>query len=369
MQLKNIWQIILLLSFSISAFAQNLTGAGSSFAAPMYAAVNEKLGAKHQFKVNYTSVGSAEGIKRIEDRAVDFGASDRPLSRNELSTRGLLQFPTAIGGIVITANLPGLNIAQVKLDGAILADIYLGKIARWDDSRLATLNPGINFPKAAIRLLVREPGSGSTFLFTSYLSKTSATWKDGAGISSNITPAGASSAKGNGGMAQAVAEQVGAIGYIEYGYAIDNKLPAMQLKNAFGSYVSPSAESVSAAVRAADWELLYIDPKPSFEINTINVACPSCWPIVGLTFVLVPRKWASSDKADAFSRFLESLLGDGDAVLKEENYVPLPSRAKNLVRVTLRSQMQDAKGNRLRSEGDSNAEQHITALLQVLRSI
>ncbi len=353
-----------------AGMAQNLSGAGSTFAAPMYAAVAEKLGTKHQFKINYASVGSGEGVRRMQEKSVDFGASDRPLSRSELSSRGLLQFPTAIGGIVITANLPGLNISQLKLDGLVLAEIYSGKITRWDDAKIAALNSGVALPKTSIKVIIREEGSGSTYLFSSYLSKTSSNWKDAQGLTNTIILPGAISAKGNGGVAQTVAAQPNSIGYLEYGYATDNKLPSVQMKNAVGNFVSANATGIEAAVRAADWELLYIDTNPSFDINTVNVACSVCWPITGLTYLLVPRKWQDSEKASSFTRFLEGLLSDGDAVLKEENYVPLPSRAKNLIRVTIRAKMQDGKGNRISSELDHHMRGSLQmfALLHTRRS-
>lgn len=339
----------------VSAQAQALSGAGSTFAAPFYVAAAEKLGDKHRFAVTYSSVGSAEGVRRIQEHAVDFGATDRPLSRRELENAGLLQFPTVIGGVVITANLPGVNVAQLKLDGPLLADIFLGKIKSWNDGRLVELNPGINLPHTAIKVVVREEGSGTAYLFNSYLSRVSAAWKEGGGTA----PSGATVAKSNGTVMQSVESSVGAIGYLEYGYAQDNKLPVAQLKNAFGTFLSPSAETIAATVHAADWELMFMDTNPTFEINTLNVACPSCWPISGLTYVVVSKRWAESSKGATFMRFLEALLNDGDSVAKDENYVALPSRAKILVKVTLRSQMQDGKGNRLRArvEGMESLQQ------------
>lgn len=330
---------------SLAAHAQALSGAGSTAAAPFYIAVDEQLGSKNLFSVNYNSVGSAEGLRRMLDRSVDFGASDKPMSRQELASNGLLQFPTAIGAVVITANLPGANVAQLKLDGAVLADIYLGTITRWNDARIAALNPELSLPRLAITVITREEGSGTAHLFGNYLGRVSTAWKENgkAGF------AGATVAKGNNGVLQAVQSSPGAIGYLEYSYAQQNKLPTFQLKNSFGTFVSPSIETISAVVRAADWELMFMDANPSFEINTVNVGCPSCWPIAGMTYVVVPRRWTEAPKASSFMRFLEALLNDGDAVAKEKHYVPLPSRAKNLVKVTLRNQMQDAKGLRLRS--------------------
>lgn len=332
-----------------AAQAQALSGAGSTFAAPLYVAAAEKLGGKHQFSLNYSSVGSAEGLKRIQEHAVDFGATDQPLSRHELNSSGLLQFPTAIGGVAITANLPGFNVSQLKLDGPVLADIFLGKIKAWNDARIAELNPGQNLPRTPIKVVVRAEGSGTAYLFNRYLSRVSAEWRE----HGQATLAAATAQKSNSTVLQAIQASPGAIGYLEYGYAQDNKLPVAQLRNSFGTFVTPNGDTIAAAVRAADWELMFMDSNPTFEIDTVNAACPSCWPITGLTYVVVPRRWAENNKGNAFMRFLEALLNDGDAVAKEENYVSLPSRAKNLVKVTLRSQLQDGKGNRLRTRIES----------------
>jgi phosphate transport system substrate-binding protein len=317
----------------------DLTGAGSSFAAPLYVALGEKLGKARQFQLAYEAVGSTEGAKRAGDKRTDFGASDRPLSRKELGDRGLLQFPTAIGGVVITANLPGTQVEKVKLDSQVLGDLFLGRIARWNDPRLVALNPGLPLPNLAVLPVYRDEGSGTSYLFSSYLARAHTGWKDTVGATSNIKLQAGIATKGNGGVVKALQAQAGAIGYLEYGYAQDNKFPVMQLKNAFGTIVAPGADSIEAAVRAADWELLFIDSAPTFEIDTINVGCPRCWPIVGLTYVIVPRRFAEPARGAAFLRFMEGLLDEGDAVAKEENYVPLPSRAKNLVRVTLRAQL------------------------------
>jgi phosphate transport system substrate-binding protein len=351
-------------ALSSNAISQPLTGAGSTFAAPLYAAVSEKLGNKAQYNMTYASVGSSEGLRRLQAKQVDFGASDRPLTRQDLATNGYAQYPTAVGGVALVANLPGIKVQSLKLDGLVIADIFQGNIKQWNDPRIASLNSGVTLPALSIKAHVREAGSGTTFLFTSYLSKVSAGWKAGQGVSSQISTPGLSQAKGNGGVVQAVVSQPGALGYVEYSYAKDNKLDTLQIKNEFGSFVSASTDSITAAVRAADWELLFMDTNPSFEINTINVACPACWPIVGMTYVVVPRRWAESAKAGTFLRFLESMLNEGDEIYKEENYIPLPSRVKNLVKITIRNQLSDGKGNRLKlsQEPDSGFLAGISSL-------
>jgi phosphate transport system substrate-binding protein len=316
-----------------------LNGAGSTFAAPWYAAVSETLGLKAQFRVNYDAVGSGEGIKRISERRVDFGASDRPLTRKELADGGFLQLPTAIGGVVVTAQLPGVAVDQLRLDAALLGDLFLGRITRWNDARIAVLNPGLRLPALAVTPIFREDSSGTSFLFTTYLARTHAAWKASHGVTSRLRLPGAIGAEGNGGVVKALQARPGSIGYLEYTYARGNGFPAAQLRNAFGQWVQPDVASVEASVRAADWERLFIDSQPTFEIDTIDVGCPRCWPIVGLTYVIAPRRWGDSGKAEAFRRFVEGMMNDGDALAREESYVPLPSRAKNLVRVTLRSQL------------------------------
>jgi phosphate transport system substrate-binding protein len=337
------------LALPVAHASDELSGAGSSFAAPLYVALNEKLGKPKQFQLAYEAVGSSEGVKRVSEKKVDFGASDRAMTRKELAERGLLQFPTAIGGVVITANLPGVAVANIKLDGAVLGDLFMGRIARWNDARLTALNPGLALPNLPVQPVFRDEGSGTSYLFTSYLAKAHAPWKDSIGATSNLKLQAGVGVKGNGGVVKAVQATPGAVGYLEYGYAQDNKFPTMQLKNAFGTTLAAEAATIEAAVRAADWELLFIDSAPTFEIDTINVGCPRCWPIVGLTYVIVPRRFADPAKGPAFTRFMDALLDDGDALAKEENYVPLPSRAKNLVRVTMRAQMQQP-GQRPRSE-------------------
>lgn len=345
-----------------SVQAQELTGAGSSFAAPLYAAVSDQLGPKNKFSFTYASVGSSEGIKRIAEKSVDFGASDKPLSRKELADRGLLQFPTAIGGLVVTANLPGVPVGQLKLDAAALGDVYLGKITRWDDPRLAALNPGTKLPPLAIKPVVRESGSGSTYLFSNYLSRAYPHWHETIGVTTALTMAGTVVAKGNSGVAQAVLATPGALGYAEFGFMKGKNLPFVQLKNKYGTFVSANPESISAAVRGADWELMFIDTDPIFDVNTTDIACPGCWPMVGLTYVVVPRRWVDADKAGVFTRFLETLLTDGDPIAQQEHYVPLPSKAKSLVRVSLRSQLQDKKGQRPKAQ-QNDADDATTRLM------
>jgi phosphate transport system substrate-binding protein len=320
-----------------------LSGAGSTFAAALYASVSEQLGRAAQYRLAYEAVGSSEGVRRVLDRRVDFGASDRPMSRRDLNDAGLVQLPMAIGGVVVAVNLPNVAVAQMRLDAATLADLFAGRIERWNDRRLLALNPGIALPSLAVTPVFREDGSGTSYLFTSYLARTQASWREVQGVTSNLRLPKGLGATGNDGVVRALQSKPGTVAYLEYTYAKGNGFPSVQLRNVFGSWVSASPTSVEAAVRAADWERMFIDSQPTFEIDTIDSGCPGCWPIVGLTYVLAPRRFAEPARAEAFVRFVESLLDEGDPLAREDAYVPLPRRAKNLVRATLRSQIQLAR--------------------------
>ncbi len=325
--------------FGPAAIAQAtpLRGAGSTLAAPLYVAMSEQLGPRHRFELDYQAVGSGEGIQRLLNRAVDFGATERPMSRQDLENRGLVQLPTAIGAVVITANLPGVALANLRLTGELLADIYARRVTTWNHPAIAALNPGLRLPALPLLPVFREESSGTSFLFTTYLQRAGKNWTPG--VTSTLAVPGGRGARGNGGVAKAVLEQAGAIGYLEYGYALENQLPTLQMRNRFGSFVAVSADTVSAAVRAADWELMYLEPRPSFDMDVVDSGCPQCWPIVGLTLIVAPTRWADPAKAAAFVRFMESVYAESDALQQQERFVPLPSRAKNLARVTLRAQL------------------------------
>lgn len=314
-----------------------LRGAGSTFAAPYYVAVGEELGARHRFAMEYQAVGSGEGMRRLLERGVDFGATERPLPRRELEERGLVQLPTAVGGVVITANLPRVDVARLRMDAATLVAIYQGRLTRWNDGRLAALNPGLALPALPIVPVTREDSSGTTFLFTSYLARSGGGWS--APPASTLAAPGGVPVRGNAGVARAVADRAGAIGYVEFSYASGIGLPVMQLRNRFGGFVAASKDSLGAAVRAADWELLYIDSKPTFELDVVDAACPTCWPIVGLTYVVAPLRWADASRGAAFVRFMESLYAEAESIKRQQSLVQLPSRARNLARVTLRTQL------------------------------
>ncbi len=319
-----------------------LRGAGSTLAAPLYAALGQALGASQRFELEYAAVGSGEGLRRLAAREVDFAASEQTLSRSELDARGLVQLPVVVGGVVASANLPGGVAGRLQLDGPLLADLMLGRVARWNDPRIRALNPGLALPALAVSRVVRQDASGTSLLFTRYLSRVSPAFRQAPGATATLALEGAIAARGNGGVARAVVDRPGAIGYMEHAFATENELPKIALRNRFGQVVSPTAERIAAAVGSADWELMYIDTKPSFEMDTVDAGCPGCWPMAGLSYVIAPMRWSDPLRAAAFVRFMESIYDRADELLRQERYVPLPSRARNLARVTLRSQLRNS---------------------------
>ncbi len=319
-----------------------LRGAGSTLAAPLYAAIDQAYGGPQRFELQYAAVGSGEGLRRLAAREVDFAASEQSLSRAELDQRGLLQLPVVVGGVVASANLPGVPSGRLRLDGPLLAEMMLGRVRQWNDPRIAALNPGLALPSLPVTRVVRQDSSGTSLLFSRYLSRVSPSFAQSPGPTTTLALDGAVVARGNGGVARAVVERPGAIGYMEHAYAAENQLPTIAQRNRFGSVVSSSPEHIAAAVRAADWELMFIDTRPSFEIDTVDAGCPQCWPMVGLSYVIAPARWPDAARAGAFVRFMETIYDRADELLRQERYVPLPARARNLARVTLRSQLRPA---------------------------
>jgi phosphate transport system substrate-binding protein len=319
-----------------------LRGAGSTLAAPLYAALGQAMGERRQFGLDYAAVGSGEGLRKLAAREVDFAASEQSLSRSELDSRNLVQLPVLVGGVVASANLPGVAAGALRLDGPLLAELMLGRVSRWNDPRVRALNPGLNLPNLPVARVVRQDASGTSLLFTRYLARVSPDFEKGTGATSTLVLSGAQGARGNGGVAKALLERPGTIGYMEHAFATENQLPTLALRNRFGAFVASTPEHISAAVRAADWELMFIDTRPSFEMDTVDAGCPRCWPMVGLSYVIAPTRWADPLRAAAFVRFMESIYDGADELMREERYVPLPSRARNLARVTLRSQLRAA---------------------------
>ncbi len=320
-----------------SAWSQDVTGAGASFPAPIYAkwadAYNKATGAR----VNYQSVGSGAGIKQIKAKTVDFGASDMPLADAELMQDGLIQFPTVIGGVVPVVNLKGVNPGQLKLTGQVLGDIYLGKITKWNDAAVAALNPGVALPDAAIAVVRRADGSGTTFLFTNYLSKTNPEWKAKVGENTAVNwPTGAGG-KGNEGVSSYVQRLPNSIGYVEYAYAKQNKMTFTLLKNRAGNFVAPGDDSFKAAAAGAEWA-------KSFHQVLTEQPGKDSWPITGATFILMHKVQDKPATATAALKFFDWSYANGDKAADELDYVPLPAAVKDLVRRQWAEHLKDGSG-------------------------
>ena len=319
------------------AAAQDITGAGASFPAPIYAkwadAYNKATGAR----INYQSVGSGAGIKQIKSKTVDFGASDMPLTDDELAKDNLVQFPTVIGGVVPVVNIVGIKPGQIKLTGAVLGDIYLGKITKWNDAALTALNAGVPLPAADISVVRRADGSGTSFIFTNYLSKVNADWKTKVGEGTAVNwPVGAGG-KGNEGVAAFVQRLPNSIGYVEYAYAKQNKMSHVQLKNQAGLYVEPDDLNFKAAAAGADWN------KTFYQVLTEQPGKES-WPITGATFILMHKAQDKPINAGNALKFFDWAYASGDKLASDLEYVPLPDSVKALARKLWMDNLKDSAG-------------------------
>jgi phosphate transport system substrate-binding protein len=307
------------------ASAQDVTGAGASFPAPLYSRWAADYNKATGSRINYQSVGSGAGIRQIRGKTVDFGASDAPLKDDELAKDGLMQFPTAIGGVVPVVNIAGLQARQLKLTGSLLADIYLGKVAKWNDPAIAALNPGVKLPDAPIAVVRRADGSGTTFIFTNYLSKVSPEWQTKVGEGTAVNwPTGAGG-KGNEGVSAFVQRLPNSIGYVEYAYAKQNKMTYALLQNASGAFVAPEDVAFKAAAANADWS------KSFYQILT-NQPGKDSWPITGATFIMMHAKQDKPAQAAAALRFFDWAFKNGDKVADELDYVPMPDAVKSTIR-------------------------------------
>jgi len=306
------------------AAAQEATGAGASFPAPLYSKWAADYNKATGVKINYQSVGSSAGLKQIEAKTVDFGASDEPLKDDDLKAKGLVQFPTVIGGIVPVVNIQGIQPGQLKLNGQVLGDIYLGKITQWNDPAIVALNPGVNLPDAKISPVRRADGSGTTFGFTNYLSKVNAEWKEKVGEGKAVNwPTGAGG-KGNEGVAAFVGRLANSIGYVEYAYVKQNKLTFALLQNSEGAFVSPNEASFKAAAAGADWS------KSFYQILT-NQPGKDAWPITSATFILMHKSQEKPAQAATTLKFFDWAYKNGDTTASGLDYVPMPDSVKTQV--------------------------------------
>jgi phosphate transport system substrate-binding protein len=321
-----------------TAFAgTTINGAGATFPYPVYGQWAWLYNKDTGVKLNYQSIGSGGGIRQIKAKTVDFGASDAPLKAEELNEAGLLQFPMIMGGVVPVVNVPGIAAGKLKLSGSTLADIFLGKITKWNDAAIARENSGINLPDSAITVVYRADGSGTTWIFTNYLSKVSATWKDSVGNAKSVKWPSGVGGKGNEGVAAYVQRIKGSIGYVEYAYALQNKLAYSLLQNRDGNYVAPTSATFQAAAANADWEMA-----EGFYLVLTDQPGAESWPITGASFILVYKEQANADTAREVLKFFDWCYRNGSKTAEKLDYVPMPGKVISLVEKTWKEQIKAA---------------------------
>jgi phosphate transport system substrate-binding protein len=312
-----------------AASAATITGAGATFPAPVYAKWAETYKAQTGNALNYQAIGSGGGIKQIQAKTVDFGASDKPLKPDDLATSGLVMFPTVIGGVVPVMNLSGVRPGQIKLTGAQLADIYRGVIKKWNDPLLAKTNPGVPLPNLPITVVHRSDGSGTTFLFTSYLAMKAAHWASDVGANDSVKWPTGLGGKGNDGVAAFVKQTPGAIGYVEYAYAKQNSMTYALMQNKAGKFVAPQAANFKAAAANAKW-----NAAPGFYLLLLDQPGADAWPITGATFILMHAKQDDAAKGAEVLKFFDWAYKNGDGAAENLDYVPLPDAVTSLIRAS-----------------------------------
>jgi phosphate transport system substrate-binding protein len=330
------------LAISSTALAADITGAGATFPYPIYAKWADAYRKETGVGLNYQSIGSGGGIKQITAKTVDFGASDMPLKPDELDKSGLMQFPTVIGGNVPVVNVRGIAPGQLKLTGEILADIYLGKVTKWNDAAIAKLNPGVQLPTTAISVVHRSDGSGTTFIWTNYLSKVSADWKSKVGEGTAVNWPTGVGGKGNEGVASYVQRIDGSIGYVEYAYAKQNKMAFTLVQNHEKEFAAPSAKSFQAAAAGADWK-----GAPGMYLILTDAPGKGAWPIAGATFILMHKAPANPANAKEVLKFFDWAYAKGDEMAESLDYVPMPNAVVNLIQSSWKSQLKDPSGKPL----------------------
>ncbi len=324
---------------STATLAADITGAGSTFAYPIYAKWAEMYKKTSGNGLNYQSIGSGAGIKQIKAKTVDFGASDMPLPVEELNEAGLMQFPTIMGGVVAIVNLDGVAPGQLKLTGPVIADIYLGKITKWNDQAIAALNPGVKLPAEDITVVHRADGSGTSFLFTNYLSQTNPDFKAKIGAGTAVKWAVGVGGKGNDGVAANVQRIKGSIGYVEWAYSKKNKLAHTQLKNRDGNFLQPDDDAFKAAAANADWV-----KAPGFGVVLTDQSGKNAWPITGVTYAIVHKSQADAAKGKEVLKFFDYAFKSGDAAAAELDYVPMPDSVTKLVETAWKNNVKDGSG-------------------------
>jgi phosphate transport system substrate-binding protein len=301
------------------ARAADISGAGATFPYPIYAKWAEAYKAKSGIAMNYQPIGSGGGIRQITAKTVDFGASDMPLKPDQLTKNGLVQWPQLMGGVVLVVNLPGVAPGQLKLDGQTVAGMFLGRIAKWNDPAIVQLNPGMTLPDKAIATIHRSDGSGTNFVFTHYLSSADPEFKDKVGANTSVEFPGGLGGKGNEGVAALTGRIAGAIGYVEYAYALQTKMNFTLLKNRDGAFVSPDGKTFQAAAANADWT-----KAPGFYLLLTDQPGKESWPITGASFILMHKQQEKPDRGKEVLRFFDWAFRDGDQLADQLHYVPMP---------------------------------------------
>lgn len=324
------------------AAAQDITGAGATFPFPIYSKWAEDYKKTSGASMNYQSIGSGGGIRQIVAKTVDFGASDAPMSKEDLDKNGLAQFPAIIGGVVPIVNIEGIAPGAMRLTGTVLADIFLGKVKTWNDKAIADLNPSLKLPADPITVVRRSDGSGTTFLFTDYLSKVSADWKKDVGAATAVKWPEGVGGKGNEGVAAYVQRIKGSIGYVEYAYAKKNKMSHVGLRNKAGNYVQPDDITFQAASAGADWS-----KTPGFGVVLTEQDGKDSWPITGASFILLHKAQANADKGAAVVKFFDWSFKNGNKAALELEYVPLPDAVTKLVRDMWKAEIKGPSGQAL----------------------
>jgi len=327
---------IALAGFSLAAQAQQITGAGATFPAPLYDAWGAAAKPAIGIDLNYQALSSGAGVTQILNRTLDFGASDEPIDPERLRSANLLQFPTVTGAVVVIVNIPGIEENQLKLTGDVIGDIYLGKITRWNDPRIAELNPDLQLPHLAVVPIFRAGSSGTNFIFTSYLSAVYPTWNEHVGTGTSVRWLAGSGAKGNSGVALTVGSTRGGVGYVESALATRNHLVTAQLRNKAGKFVSPTREAYQAAAASADWNRAL-----NFAVSLIDQAGDQTWPIVAATFVLLPKDPRDPVSSANVLKFFDWAYANGGQAAEDLEYLPLPADVQDAVRKAWRL---DVKG-------------------------
>ncbi|HVZ99556.1 MAG TPA: phosphate ABC transporter substrate-binding protein PstS [Caulobacterales bacterium] len=312
---------------AVAANADEITGAGATFPQPVYTRWAEQYAAQGGDSLNYQGIGSGAGQNQIINRTVDFGASDAPVAPERLASNNLLQFPAVIGAVVVSVNLPGVDGNALKLTGPLVADMYLGRVRMWNDPRIAALNPGVSLPALPIAPVYRADSSGTTSIFTTYLGSVNLAFNTTVGAGSSVSWRAGIGAPGNAGVAGAIRNTRGAIGYVEYAYAVENNMPTPQLQNRNGQFVRPTTAAFAAAAATADWA-----HAPNMAASMINTAGAANWPIVSATYILLPKNPTDAGRSLKVMQFFDWAFKNGQPAADQLHYIMLPDAVRNQVR-------------------------------------